>query len=71
MRRRLLWWSAGAAAAWGFCLVYWETLADCLEGKECSNAHLWFNTVTFAGMFVIPVVFLATWIVALVRRRGR
>jgi hypothetical protein len=71
MSRRLRWWNAGAFAVSAFCLLYWGTLADCREGKECSDAHLWLNTVTFAGMFVIPVALLVTWIVALVRLRRR
>jgi hypothetical protein len=71
MSRRLRWWNAGAVAVWGFCILYWGTLADCREGKECSDAHLWLNTVTFAGMFVIPVALLVTWLVALVRLRRR
>jgi hypothetical protein len=54
MSRRLRWWNVGAVAVWGFCLLYWGTLANCREGKECSDVHLWLNTVTFAGMLAGP-----------------
>jgi hypothetical protein len=59
----------GAAAAWVLCVVYWATLADCLEGKACSGPHLLLNEVTFGGIFVIPVVLLVGWGIDFVRRR--
>jgi hypothetical protein len=62
-------WTAGALALWVFCVVYWGTLADCLEGKECSSPHTLLNLVTFVGIFVIPVIVVVGWIVALVRHR--
>ena len=67
MRRLLL--NTGALAAWLFCLVYWGTLADCLEGKECSEPHVLLNSVTFAGIFLIPLILLVAWIVAAMRSR--
>jgi hypothetical protein len=63
-------WTVGALALWILCVVYWAALADCLEGKECSEPHVLLNQITFAGIFLIPVVLLMAWIVAAVRRRG-
>ena len=63
--------TVGAAAAWVLCLVYWATLADCLEGKACSVPHLLLNEVTFVAIFVIPVILLVAWVVEIVRGRGR
>jgi hypothetical protein len=68
---KMLMVSVAAGSTWLSCVVYWATLADCLEGKACSWPHILLNQLTFAGIFVIPVVLLVAWSVDIVRRRGR
>jgi hypothetical protein len=62
--------SVGAAAVWLLCVLYWATLADCLEGKACSEPHILLNQVTFGGIFVLPVMLLVAWGIEVVRRRN-